>query len=142
MKQQSVNYYKCKLVREKEIVYNTSSPADVLKAMKAEEEAEEVLILFCLSSTCDVVGVHEVSRGTINASLVSIREIMKRALLNNAASIIIAHNHPSGSLNPSQADIESTRKLKEAAALLGMPLLDHIIISHNGYFSFNEHGIL
>jgi len=79
-----------------------------------------------------------ISKGTLNASLVHPREVFKGALLANAHAIIIAHNHPSGDVEPSIADKTSTEKLVDAGKLLNIEILDHVIIgSKGGYFSFN-----
>ena len=81
-------------------------------------------------------------RGTINTSLVHPREVFKRALLNNASNIMVAHNHPSGDPNPSKEDIQITERLKEAGNLLGINLLDHIIVGEDKYISLKEKGVL
>ncbi|MCM1370560.1 MAG: DNA repair protein RadC [Clostridium sp.] len=80
--------------------------------------------------------------GTINHSLIHPREIYKEAYLCSASSIILIHNHPSGNLNPSNEDIESTIKLSEIGELFGIKIVDHIIIGQDGYFSFVENGII
>ncbi|MBB5022885.1 RadC family protein [Desulfurispira natronophila] len=80
--------------------------------------------------------------GTLNASLVHPREVFSDALTDRAASIIVAHNHPSGSVEPSQEDHNVTRRLRQSGELLGIPLLDHIIISPKGELSFKERNLL
>ena len=82
------------------------------------------------------------SIGSINASIVSIREIFKEALRVNAAYVLLLHNHPSGDPNPSQEDFVTTRRLLEASELIGIRLIDHIIIGDNRYTSFKESGLL
>ena len=82
------------------------------------------------------------SVGTLTESLVHPREVFKGAMLANAASIIVAHNHPSGDHHASEADIAITAKLKDAGRLLGIPLEDHVIIGREGFTSFRENGLL
>lgn len=87
-----------------------------------------------------IIGVLEVSRGTLTSSLVHPREVFAPAIERGAASIIIAHNHPSGDTEPSAADITTTERLRKAGKLLGINVLDHVIIGHSGYYSFMEAG--
>ena len=83
-----------------------------------------------------------ISKGTVNASLVSPRELFLSALRFHAVNLILVHNHPSGDAAPSQADIDLTRRVQQAGELLGVHILDHIIIGDCQYFSFQEEGIL
>ena len=89
-----------------------------------------------------VIALELVSIGTLTAALVHPREVYKGALLANAASVIVAHNHPSNDRSPSPEDRETTRRLKEAGAILGVPLLDHVVLGGAGYYSFRESGLL
>ena len=82
------------------------------------------------------------SKGTVNASLVTPRELFIEALQKNAVSIIILHNHPSGDPSPSREDMLTTKRIQDAGALIGIELLDHIIIGNNCYISFREEGML
>jgi len=82
------------------------------------------------------------SSGGISGTVIDVRLIMKRALEKLACSIILCHNHPSGNLIPSDADKEITRKVKEAGKQLDMPVLDHLIIANDSYFSFADEGLL
>ena len=82
------------------------------------------------------------SKGTVNASLLSPREIFCEALKEGAVNIILLHNHPSGEINPSKMDISCTTKIKEAGDIIGIKLLDHIIIGDNKYLSFREQNIV
>ncbi len=84
----------------------------------------------------------EISVGTLNASLVHPREVFKKAIKDNVAQIIIAHNHPSGDSKPSEEDISTTKRLIEAGKLVGISIIDHLIITSSGYFSFKENGIV
>jgi DNA repair protein RadC len=104
-------------------------------------EAVEVFIVLCLNTRAGVIGCHEVSRGTLDATLVHPREVFKVAMLANAASVVVAHNHPSGNERPSDADVALTARLRAAGDLLGITLLDHIIIGHGDrFFSSQQHG--
>lgn len=81
-----------------------------------------------------------IGRGGLTATAVDVKIIMKEALLNNAPAMMIFHNHPSGNLNPSSQDVALTRKIQEAAKILDIKMLDHIIIGHDQYYSFNDEG--
>src|SRR4029077_15954838 len=83
-----------------------------------------------------------ISRGGITGTVADPRIILKKALEEDAVNIILCHNHPSGNLQPSKADEELTAKIKEAASYFDIKVLDHIIVSDNGYFSFSDEGIL
>ncbi|MBI2552558.1 DNA repair protein RadC [Candidatus Uhrbacteria bacterium] len=86
--------------------------------------------------------VAEVSIGTLNASLVHPREAFSQAIKANAASVIFAHNHPSGDPEPSEDDLAITKRLVEAGKLLGIEVLDHLVVVQNGFFSFKEKGLI
>ena len=137
------------LVKERGMNYGIGkicNPDDTVSMMKEllymDKLAEEHCYMVALNSACKVIGVFFISKGTVNASLISAREVYMRALLIGAVMIIIVHNHPSGSAQPSKKDIETTAKLKEAGVLLDIRLADHIIITDNGYYSFEESGLL
>ena len=87
-------------------------------------------------------GVDIVSQGAVDASLVTPREVYKSAILANASGLILLHNHPSGCTTPSPEDKSLTRILSDGGKLLGIPVLDHIIIGDNAYFSFADAGLL
>ena len=102
----------------------------------------EVFRVLYLNTQNELIGEEELSQGTLDRSTVYIRELTKKVLGYNAKSVIFVHNHPSGSLQPSQSDIILTKKIKEVFENIEIRLLDHIIISERGYFSFLEGGIL
>lgn len=140
---------KTMLVKEKAVNYETekiNSPKKVAEMMKKllhlEEMAEEYCYMIAQSNSCRVLGVFFISKGTVNASLVSPREIFIRALLVGAVHIVLCHNHPSGDAAPSKQDIAITKKIKEAGELLDVVLADHIIIGGETYFSFHESSLL
>ena len=89
-----------------------------------------------------IVSSNIVSIGLIDQTLVHPREVFSEAVRVKAAKVIVAHNHPAGALYPSEEDVEITKKLSRASAILGIILLDHIIITEEGYFSFREEGLL
>lgn len=102
---------------------------------------EEVYILF-IDSKSQLIAEKCVSKGGINASAISSRELFIEALKTKATAIILLHNHPSGDPSPSNADIKFTNEVKESGKLIGIPLLDHIIIGNNTFVSFKESSIL
>lgn len=103
--------------------------------------SQEVFKVYCLNAK-GRVGSGVVSVGVLDSSIIHPRELFKIAIENNAASVIVAHNHPSGDLHPSEDDIYTTRKLAEAGKILGIKLDDHIIVSNQGYISLAEQGYL
>ena len=121
-----------------------STPAASAAALAAllQDEPGEVFAILCLSTKHRVIAYHEVSRGTLDATLVHPREVFKAALLANAAGIVVTHNHPSGDPAPSPDDIALTRRLVDAGKLIGVDVLDHIVIGDGRYVSFRELGWL
>lgn len=107
-----------------------------------EKMAEENCYMLALNSSCRIIGIFFLSKGTVNASIISPREFYIRALLVGAVQVILCHNHPSGSTTPSDSDIETTKRLKEAGELINISLADHIIIGGENYFSFKGAGML
>ncbi|MED1876727.1 JAB domain-containing protein [Brevibacillus borstelensis] len=106
-----------------------------------QETDRETFFLMCLNCKNDPTALHTVSVGSLNASIVHPREVFKTAILSNSASVIVAHNHPSGYPTPSREDIQVTKTLQQAGELLGIPVLDHIIVGSEGaYYSLKEKG--
>jgi len=105
-------------------------------------EDREHFILITLDGASKVIEQRVIHIGTLNQSLVHPREVFRPAILDNAAGVIIAHNHPSGTLEASRADIQITQRLKEVAKLVGIELLDHVILSKEGYYSLSDEGLL
>jgi DNA repair protein RadC len=104
---------------------------------------EEHFVLLVLDARRRVIGMSEVSVGTLSASLVHPREVFRAAILLNGAAIIVAHNHPSGDCSPSSEDRDVTRRLQRAGELLGIPVADHIVLGEGeNHFSFRERGLL
>ena len=105
-------------------------------------EEQEVLIVMLLDGRNHLLGEQTISRGTVNATLITPREIFVEALKYHAVSLILVHNHPSGDPTPSDCDREVTERVYTSGELLGIRLLDHIIIGDQKYVSFREQGIL
>ena len=120
------------------------SPEDTLPVLQAElsELGYEKFIALALNTKNHVTAVLPVSSGSLNASIVHPRELFQRAILANCASLILAHNHPSGDPTPSPEDLALTRKLIDAGLLLDIPVLDHIVLGYGRYVSFKERGLL
>lgn len=142
--------YDVRLVQEKSGLYDldkkiTSSTqaADICRQLyDMHELSYEKMVMLTLNTQLQVVGCFEVSRGTVDESTIYPREIATRALLTNARAVILAHNHPSGSTNPSKTDMDVTRKVKDLLEMLGINLLDHIIVAHDKTYSMADHGLL
>ncbi len=105
-------------------------------------QLQEHFVIMHLNRANKVIGIHKLSSGGMTSTIADIRILLAVALKSMATAIILSHNHPSGVLNPSQADIILTQKIKEAAALLDIELLDHLIVSPEGYYSFTQEGKL
>jgi len=119
-------------------------PWDAASALMTllQDEPAEVFAILCLTTKHRVIAYHEVSRGTLDSTLVHPREVFKAGLLANAAAIVASHNHPSGDPTPSPDDVALTRRLVEVGDVIGIPVLDHIIIGDGRYYSFKEAGRL
>ena len=103
---------------------------------------KEIFLILALNSANKLIRQIKISEGILNSSLVHPREVFRPAILESAASIILLHNHPSGEVDPSAEDKSITRRLVEAGRLMDIPVLDHIIIGHQQYFSFREAGLI
>jgi DNA repair protein RadC len=117
----------------------------VVECIKKEMQSfdREYLVVVLLDIRNNVVGIEEVAKGTANYAPISTREVFKTAMLCNAQSIILFHNHPTGDPTPSEQDIEATKILKKASEIMQIDLIDHIIVGINGiYLSMKEKGVL
>ena len=103
---------------------------------------QEQMKLLMLNTKAKLIGETNISKGTVNASLITPRELFIEALQKSAVYIIIIHNHPSGDPTPSREDLLITKRIFDAGKLIGIELLDHIIIGNNRYMSFREEGML
>ena len=122
-------------------VSNASSVAAYYMERMRHNKCEKVILL-CIDSKGKVLRESEISKGSVNRSLASVRSIMMEALDAEAVHLILMHNHPSGDPTPSRDDNELTKKLSESCKLMEIPLLDHIIFGDNLYYSYNESGVL
>ena len=137
------------LVKERAVNYEAgklNNPEGIVLMMRRllhiEKMAEEYCYMISMNSSCKVLGIFLISKGTANVSLITPREVYIRALLSGAVQIVLCHNHPSGNAVPSEQDIAITRKVKEAGELININLADHIIIGSDSYLSFKEAEIL
>lgn len=152
----SITKYEIRLVKETEKSYgidlHVNSPDKACEAFQKifemSDRAEELFAMLAVDGKNKIIGAFEISKGGLNSSLVHPREVFKRAMLVNANSIIIAHNHPSGDPTPSAEDIRISARLKEAGKILGIELQDHIIIGEKPktcglrYKSLQEEGLI
>lgn len=141
----SVQYRRRSIHGDTSITHRLTSPTQcaALFTRLIGAEAVEVCGLVCLSTRWDILAYHELSRGTLDATLVNPRDVFRVGLLANARSIVIGHNHPSGDVTPSPEDNALTRRIKQASEIVGIDLMDHLIVSEEGrYFSFQEAGQL
>ncbi len=120
-----------------------TSAQDVYEELKAfSTKQQEYFLVITLDGASHIINTRTVFIGTLNQSLVHPREVFADAIADRAAGIIIAHNHPSGTLSASRADIGITQRLEEVAKLVGIELLDHVILAKDGYYSFSDEGLL
>jgi DNA repair protein RadC len=123
--------------------YRISSPSDIYGALARYARARnERFFAITLNGAHEIIKVHIVSIGLVNRTVVHPREVFITAIKDNSCAIIVAHNHPSGRLDPSPEDRDITNRLRQASEVLGIALLDHVVFSKSGYFSFVEHGLL
>ncbi len=113
---------------------------EIMQPIIGELPHEEFWVLY-LNNSNKVIYKSQISKGGITGTVVDVRIVFKMALENNATSLILTHNHPSGKLMPSAADIDITKKLKLAGQQMDISVLDHIIITESGFYSFNDEGI-
>lgn len=120
------------------------SPESIYLYLKdhMELKMQEHFVAIYLNTKGELIKKETLFIGSLNSSLVHPREVFKHAVLNSAAAIIIAHNHPSGDPTPSKNDIEVTKVIEENSKMMDITLMDHIIIGRNRYFSFKEKGFL
>ncbi|NEY18577.1 DNA repair protein RadC [Bacillus ginsengihumi] len=142
-----VNVVSLKLVKESSLLYkerSVMSPKDGYELMQLflSDKDREHFIVASLDTKNQPVSINVCHIGSLNASVVHPREVMKSAILSNAASIIVGHNHPSGVPEPSKEDIEVTKRLAEAGKIIGIDVLDHIIVGDESFISLKEKGII
>lgn len=120
---------------------NPSTIADYYMEEMRHEEVEKILLLL-LDNKLELIEEQLLSKGTVNASLISSREVFRYALRGGACKILLLHNHPSGNCTPSRQDIEITNKIVQAGNLMDIPLVDHMILGDGCYTSLKEHGYM
>lgn len=139
------------LVKEKGINYNSPNlkldrPDIMTKMLRdvfdLDKQTEEHLYMICLSNAGTCLGVFEISHGTVNASLITPREVFIKAVLCGAVMIVLAHNHPSGDICPSTDDITVTQRIYDCGKLMNIELADHIIVGEDNYYSLKENNII
>ena len=120
------------------------SPADVFENYQTlfKDHVRDRFIVFWLNSANKVVGFEVITEGLLNSSLTHPREVFRGAIVATAASVILAHNHPSESIEPSQEDISITKQIVEAGKIIGIPVHDHIIFAGTAYTSLAERGLV
>ena len=127
---------------ERPSISNSKSAYEILVTYFLDIVVEQFYVIY-LSNNNAVLSVEKMSEGGMTATMVDARVIFKRALeITGATKIVLAHNHPSGNLTPSQADKLLTQRMKEAGKFLEFELLDHVIVGHNQYFSFADEGLM
>ena len=120
-----------------------TSARDVYNELKSfADKKQEYFLTITLDGASHIINTRTVFIGTLNQSLVHPREVFADAIADRSAGIIIAHNHPSGTLIASRADIQITQRLKEVSKLVGIELLDHVILAKSGFYSFADEGLL
>lgn len=129
--------------RVKHKITGSTSAYEILKSYWNEGrlELQEEFKVILLNRANDVLGIYNMSKGGVAGTVVDIKLLFAVALKCNASGIVISHNHPSGNLNPSDADKEITKKIKQASEIFDIKMIDHIIITHLGYYSFLDNGI-
>ena len=136
----SIELSKRYLIRSNKRITSAQEVYDELQSFSTK--SQEHFLTITLDGASHIINTRTVFIGTLNQSLVHPREVFADAIADRAAGIIIAHNHPSGTLEASRADIQITQRLKEVSKLVGIELLDHVILSKNGYYSFSDEGLL
>lgn len=123
---------------------STDAARVFVNCIRLHEEAEEHVVVLCLNSSGQITGLFETTSGSINSCNFDVTGIMRKVLMMNCVSFILAHNHPGGTTSPSREDLEATKRLKKAADLLGLRMLDHFIIAGitGQYASLREGGYM
>lgn len=127
--------------RKKDVIMKSNDIAQYLRAQLQYRQREIFMVLY-LNNANKIIHSAVISEGGLTGTVADPRVILKKAIEHDATRLVLCHNHPSGNTNPSRADQELTQKIKEAARLLDISLLDHIIVSDEGYFSFADSGLL
>jgi DNA repair protein RadC len=134
--------YKPGLISSK-IISTSKEAYDILTTLFPQETIclQEQFVVLYLNRANRVIGSYQLSKGGITGTIADVRLILSVALKTLATGLILAHNHPSGNLTPSDSDINLTKKVKKAAMYMDIEVLDHMILSSSGYYSFIDYGI-
>ena len=124
----------------KKIIRNSADIIPVINHYALEPV--EYFICITLNPRNEIIKISEICKGSANVARINSKDVFSQILKDNGHAVIFAHNHPSGNVNPSQNDLEMTEALVKAGKLLGIPILDHIVIAIDSYFSMADHGIL
>lgn len=132
------------LVKHKRYGQKIETPEDVYNLLKEElaDKKKEHFKILSLTSRNQLISIDNISTGTLDSNLVHPREVFQPAIQNTAASIILVHNHPSGDFEPSEDDLTITKRFIGAGKILGIEVVDHIIVTKNGFLSFKEKGLV
>jgi DNA repair protein RadC len=126
--------------------FKVSGSADVNSQIRdlwpVDIEHREAMVSVYLNQANNIVGYSVISIGSISGTLCDVKLVFQYGLLCNASSLILIHNHPSGSLNPSRADLDLTKKIKEASLIMDIRMLDHLIITKESYCSLADEGLI
>ena len=128
-------------VEEKPVIKSSLDVVNLMQNKIAYLDHEELWVIY-LNQSSRILGVAQINKGGIASTEVDVRIVLQQAVVKKSTQIILCHNHPSGSIRPSKADIQLTEKTRKAANLLDVMLVDHIIIHRERYFSFVEEGML
>ena len=126
---------------DQDFIRSADEVIDYLKH-NLRDKSREVFLVIYLNGRNQILKMEELFQGTLTTSAVYPREVVKRALVNDAAALVFVHNHPSGNPNPSKDDLTITKKLKEAAQAIDVSVHDHLIIAGNDVYSFADHGLI
>jgi len=138
----TVNYSTKVKSTDRAKIGNPRSAVNLVRDSWEEINIRESMKVLYLNRANKVLGIYELSKGGISSTVIDIRLLFATALKSLSCSVILLHNHPSGNLQPSQADINITNKINEAGKLLDIQVLDHIILTEDSYFSFQEEGLI
>ena len=115
------------------------SPKDAMPALSSIRlSPQEIVVVADLDGNNQIMKTREITQGLANQSQIHPREVFRGAIMNNAVSILVAHNHPSGNLEPSESDLIATRRLVEVSKTIGIPVVDHLIVTADGFLSIRE----
>jgi DNA repair protein RadC len=130
------------LVSKKQILVR--SPEDIVQNYRSlfNGQVKERFVVFWLSASNKIIGFEVVTEGLLNSSLSHPREVFRGAIIATAAAVIVAHNHPSGNIEPSSEDIAMTKQLVDAGVIIGIPIHDHIIFTDDHFTSLAQRGLI